>query len=821
MKTRGIILAGVGAIALLQPVIASAQTTDDVLVMRRVITKKGLGGNTPTPSGPTPENPGPLTPVDGSDLSAYYWVTSGWYQVQGCGDVQLDRLVGCVKSGNSADESLCPQPKPTATQASQNYESCSFSWEITGYGDWSSTCSATAKRNPLVQCKRADGTVVGSDQCAGIDLPDAQISANYTSCTYDWVPGTYGEWSTTCGTNATRTMSVTCKRSNGVTVPDANCTEPKPPTTETADNYSGCQYSWEPGTWSVTTPSCSLTAPMTRSVTCMRSDGSSAQKTPVADTACTDEKPATFQTGSDYTNCSYHWEYGDWGDWSDGCSAGAVKQRAATCVREDGQPAQSSSCDITTKEATQESGANYSGCGYDWKTGAWSAAPVCAPSTTITRAVTCERSDKTVVTDESLCTETRPAATNVTEAYVGCGYEWITGTWSDWDQTCSTTANSTRSVVCHRSSGENVDDALCAAVGEKPPTVKTGTNPEGCSVGWETGEWGDWSNTCSDSATRSRPVTCYRTGPGSAHDAATSCDPATKPASTETASIQTGCSVNPAAWVQGPWSATSSTCSATAVQTRSVLCQRLETNGTYTTLPDASCTEEKPAASQVLPDMTGCQYEWAPQDWKGDWSSTCSMTATQTRDMKCNQVDPSTGIKTDVPLQECSTHSASGEGNTVSVPAQHATDCGGALVNGGFESGMSGWTVGNTKPTYINSPYIISTAKIGSAAVGFPASIGGGQSGTLSVSQDITTKAIEYNLSYWCYGPSGSSVFKGVWKAGGVSKDIKCTLNSAAWYQQSAVVTGSGGTDTLTFAISNSTTSSFRLDEVLLTPIVP
>ncbi|QAY80345.1 hypothetical protein [Sphingosinicella sp. BN140058] len=90
-----------------------------------------------------------------------------------------------------------------------------------------------------------------------------------------------------------------------------------------------------------------------------------------------------------------------------------------------------------------------------------------------------------------------------------------------------------------------------------------------------------------------------------------------------------------AAWSVSPtWSAWSNgTCSATTTRTRTVECKQEFTNAT---LPDSSCSAPKPAATETG-NFSTCSYE-VVGSWSA-WSSTCSASATSTRNAECRRSD--------------------------------------------------------------------------------------------------------------------------------------------------------------------------------------
>ena len=55
------------------------------------------------------------------------------------------------------------------------------------------------------------------------------------------------------------------------------------------------------------------------------------------DAECSEPKPTTEKTlSADYDGCTYEWSTGPWGDWDSLCSANARRTRTVQCLRKDG-----------------------------------------------------------------------------------------------------------------------------------------------------------------------------------------------------------------------------------------------------------------------------------------------------------------------------------------------------------------------------------------------------------------------------------------------------------------------------------------------------
>ena len=226
------------------------------------------------------------------------------------------------------------------------------------------------------------------------------------------------------------------------------------------------------------------------------------------------------------------------------------------------------------------------------------------------------------------------------------GSDPVDGGWSAWSQCSANDCNAggTRTRSC--------TNPAPACGGQDC----TGDSSQACTGGsasngvWETGVWSTWTacggSTCTQS--RARSVTCSPPACGG-----TPCDPATKPAATETQACP-----NPA-WQTGPWGEWSA-CSATAcgdggtkTRTRSVYCPC-----------GSACPEStKPPSSQTGPCTGNAPRHgaWRASAW-GPWiCSATSCTLSRTRRVICiapgcggNACDPAIKPPTTEEGAECS-----------------------------------------------------------------------------------------------------------------------------------------------------------------------
>lgn len=516
-------------------------------------------------------------------------------------------------------------------------------WTAAEWSGWSSTCSTTAMRTRAVTCTRRFDAETVADAACGTGRPAAsETAAVYSSCSYSYSYGAYGSWSSGCDTNATRSRTATCMRSNGDSVADSFCTTAgvtKQPTTETSAQYGSCSYAFQASGWNAWSSTCSASATRTRSVWCQRSNGDT-----VPDTECTSRgqtKPTTSETSAQYGSCSYSWSTGAYGSWSSGCSNSATRTRSVWCKRDlDGAVQADSSCNSASRPASSETAGQYGSCNYSagGAVSAWSGwSSSCSTSATRSRTYQCVRSnDGGQIVANTECTS---RGVNLTETQTGavydsCSYNWAQGGFGGWSSGCSTTSTRTQSVWCRRDvDGAAVADSFCNA-GTRPASSETTAQYGSCSysAGGSASAWSGWNSTCSANAQRTRTYQCVRSNDGGQIVASSECTSrGVNLTETETAAVYSGCSYN---WAQGGWSGWSSGCSNAATRTQSVWCRR-DVDGAA--VADSNCNAgTRPPSSETYGQYGSCTYAagGSVSAWSG-WASGCSSNTTRTRTYQC------------------------------------------------------------------------------------------------------------------------------------------------------------------------------------------
>jgi len=559
--------------------------------------------------------PSSNNPCTNYSSCTYEWESGTWTNCSStCGNGSQSRENYCLRNdGNYVALSNCnPLNEPNTSQSCTDTSSCLYGWTA---GEWN-TCSescGTGTQTRSIECERSDGTIVEDSWCAAAKPESSQSCSDTSSCTYAWVSEDWSACSTTCGTG-TQVRTVTCQRSDGVTVPDASCIEAKPAANQACTNTTSCSYSWNYSSWGSCSTTCG-SGTQTRTATCLRSDGAT-----VANNFCTAaavlSQPCTATTG-----CSYAWESLSWGSCSTTCGTG-TQARTVQCKRSDGTIVVDASC-TAAKPATNQSCTNTSTCTYSWNTTSWGACSTTCGTGTQGRTVTCQRSDGVTVPDAS-CTSAKPVASQACTVTTSCSYDWNYSSWGSCSTTCGT-GTQTRTATCLRSDGTTVANSFCtvASVLSQPCTVTTG-----CSYAWESLSWGACSTTCG-TGTQNRTVQCKRSDGTVVADA--SCT-AAKPATSQSC---TGTSTCTYAWITSAYGSCSTTCG-TGTQSRTVTCQR--SDGVNVT--DSYCTTTKPVASRACTVITSCTYAWNYTTY-GACSTTCG-TGTQTRTATCQRSDGTT-----------------------------------------------------------------------------------------------------------------------------------------------------------------------------------
>lgn len=719
---RKILLSG-GALLTLSLVMTPVAALAQDVVMRRPIPKSmSVNGGASWQATPWVIYDGSNNPVNAGDA---------------CGDYVERRVVSCVDgSGKKIDEMFCRgQEKPASERQARHDAGCTYSWQTGQFVDPGDSCTLNETQTRSVTCQRDQDSVVMSDSFCTTPKPDTTRTVeDFATCTHSWKTGAYVDPGASCTNTERQERKVSCERDlDKVEVTDGMCDAgARPQDFQLVRDISACTYAWKTGEFQDPGPSCTRSETQTRSVTCHRS----LNEELASDASCNAaSKPTTTQTVEDYATCSF--TAVQWTEWSPSstCSAEATKTRTAKCQRSNdgGEIVPDQMCidaGVALSETVPE--ANYSSCTNSWdRSGFVDPGDNCGPETW-TQTVWCKRDlDNHVMPDASCNAALRPPTTEVAHDISSCGYTPTNWSGWSWNSTCSATATRTRKAQCLRGDGQTVADAECTGRGVALTESVTEPNYSTCTSSWSYNAWGDPGASCTAAEPQYRSAWCRRDLDGAAMPDA-SCDAAQREPLSRRVADYSGC--EPFWHIASNWGNWSSTCSTSATRTREIGCFRTETNcapgsagywenlgngncsrkignadcqaypnstragyspasasetaaiyascsnswdysafvdpgnscgnETWTrtarcrrdlddaTMPDASCGARE-SLTDTRYDVSGCGY--SPDNWSGwNWNSQCSATATRTRTAQCRRGDGQI-----VPNAECTNRGVS------------------------------------------------------------------------------------------------------------------------------------------------------------------
>lgn len=227
---------------------------------------------------------------------SYTWQYGAWTPWSTtCGSATRTRARTCLRSDGvtttTGDSGKCGASE-AVTQTQTDVSSCTYQWNT---GAWATTpsCGRTDESRS-VSCRRSDGTTVADASCTGAkpdtNRPAATATNDYRACTYSWKTT---PWSpippTTCGLTS-RTRSISCTRSDGVDAAASSCTSARPATSTLSTSYVGCGYAWAQSGYTLGRCTSQLQT-YTATYSCRRSNGM------WVDAAyCTDRQPQRTDT---------------------------------------------------------------------------------------------------------------------------------------------------------------------------------------------------------------------------------------------------------------------------------------------------------------------------------------------------------------------------------------------------------------------------------------------------------------------------------------------------------------------------------------------
>ncbi|XP_070531950.1 uncharacterized protein [Ptychodera flava] len=610
----------------------------------------------------------------------YQWVASTWGSCSAtCGSAVQTRIVTCYDTvgGQPTDiESLCDsnlRPDTTQQCSLQNCPSTSSSylWLLGSYGACSVTCGGGTQSRGLACYDSALNTLVNNDVCTANLGPAPSTeprSCNTDACpstvTYQYVAGTFGDCSVTCG-DGVQSRSVTCETVSGNSVVDSsNCISAgltPLPTTQLC-NLGSCPvtttYEYYIGPYAACTVTCGNGIQF-REVYC-RAVGTTSE---VADTFCIQqglEKPGNIQACSlpacPTTITTYEFTIDNWSTCSVTCGDG-IQTRSVTCNSiPDNISVDDSNCinaGLTQPSTTQL--CNLGNCPvtitYEYYTGLFGACSVTCGNGFQFREVYCRAVGTTTEVADTFCTQQgleKPGNIQACSEPVcpTTTYEFTTEAWS----TCSVNCGSGyqfRQVYCRENGTQTiVADSFCIAQGLVKPLPYQSCNLQPC-VYYEyyTGNWQSCSATCGGGV-QTRSVYCTQVSGGEAiavSDDLCVQQSLVKPPESQVCNTGSCPVVEQYTYFAGNWEDCTVTCG-TGSQTRQVLCFRISNTEIVAESFCIAAGSAKPAETQTC-ELSACPvltYEYFIGSF-GECSKSCEV-GVQVRTVYCTQVGETTEV---------------------------------------------------------------------------------------------------------------------------------------------------------------------------------
>ncbi|MEO0812358.1 MAG: thrombospondin type-1 domain-containing protein, partial [Myxococcota bacterium] len=162
-----------------------------------------------------------------------------------CGPTQgmQTRGVRCEDAdGQEVDRELCENKaeEPIAARDCQSSNACI--WATGAWSACSETCGEGLETR-MVTCTDPSGNTVPNARCDALDEPAASQSCTNVC---DWVTSAWGNCSVQCANQTgTEMRTVECRDPMDMSIPDAECPQPKPPVSRS------CSGTQPDGSWDV------------------------------------------------------------------------------------------------------------------------------------------------------------------------------------------------------------------------------------------------------------------------------------------------------------------------------------------------------------------------------------------------------------------------------------------------------------------------------------------------------------------------------------------------------------------------------------------
>ncbi|XP_077998788.1 uncharacterized protein LOC144451758 [Glandiceps talaboti] len=640
-----------------------------------------------------------------TSCDTYSYTVSAWGSCSAtCGTATRSRVVGCVnQNGVSVLEIFCIQ---SGLSAPSDVEACSLSaCPVTAYayvvGDWgpcSATCGPDSKRVRQVDCIDAStDLVVPQSACENSFLLEP-ISTEFcvTPDCYNFVTGSWGECSATCGSSF-RTRTVSCFQNDATLVDSANCVNAgltSPATTEICTVPACTSYAFSVGSWSECSATCGVSI-RSRTVTCLDLDtGNTLDNSvciadgltlPTTQETCTVPLCVAYSTDS-WGECSatcgtafrqrnvfcvnvgtttqvdsdlcvnsgltapvsieictvpacvtYSYVVGSYGTCSATCGV-SIRSRTVNCVEtSSGDVVNDAFCTSLTKPAEQETCTVPACTSYTFTTGEWGACVATCGVSTRSRSVTCFELNSGNVVSDDLCLAaglTEPAAVETCDVPSCTLYTYVSEDWGQCTATCGV-AYRVRTVNCvDQVSGNIVLESNCVANGlTKPDLFEICSVPSCITYGFSVGEWGQCSATCGTSF-RSRTVECFDQTNGVAVETSVCVGAGlTVPTSQESCTVP---SCTDYAFIVGEWNECTATCGV-AYRIRSVSCVDQISGATLDETVCIGSGLTRPVPIEICEVPSCVSYSFTVGEW-GSCSTTCG-SSFRARSVQCIEVN--------------------------------------------------------------------------------------------------------------------------------------------------------------------------------------
>jgi hypothetical protein len=211
------------------------------------------------------------------------WSTGSWSScsAKACG-TSGTKTRSVWKSGPSGCVGPYTAKPSTSTKCYAPKCTYTYAWSYGGWGRCSATkCGTSGKQTRSYSCKRSDGRTVANSNCSG--KPYYQKTCYAAKCTYKLSVSGWNKCNATCG-GGTQKRTATCKRSDGVSVSMSYCGG-SVSTSRSCNTHSCITYRWYTGSWQSRT---CANPQRHRVVYCKSSTGAR-----VSDSNCPGSKPST------------------------------------------------------------------------------------------------------------------------------------------------------------------------------------------------------------------------------------------------------------------------------------------------------------------------------------------------------------------------------------------------------------------------------------------------------------------------------------------------------------------------------------------------